>query len=111
MRKIQSVLAPALFAGLLVACASTPTAQSTGAYIDDTTITVKVKAAFVEDKQVKASDIAVNTYNGTVQLSGFADSQGEIDRAVQLASAVRGVKEVHNDVRVKPLGNDRNARQ
>ena len=90
---------------IVAACGSTPTTKSTGEYFDDAAITVKVKAAFVEDKQVKANDIAVDTYKGTVQLSGFADNRAEIDRAVQVASNIAGVKAVRNEIQLKPAGN------
>lgn len=76
-------------------------AKSAGEYIDDAAITVKVKTKFVEDKTVKANDIKVKTYKGSVQLSGFADNPDEIDRAVRLAGEVAGVKSVQNDIRLK----------
>lgn len=56
------------------ATANPPAKESAGEYIDDTAITAKVKAAFIKDKTVKAMDVKVETYKGTVQLSGFADS-------------------------------------
>ena len=83
---------------LLSACASTPTTQSPGAYVDDATITAKVKSDFVLDKSVDSTNITVTTYKGTVQLSGFAKSQTEINRAVQIARNVAGVQTVKNDV-------------
>ncbi|MGH8599212.1 MAG: BON domain-containing protein [Burkholderiales bacterium] len=86
---------------VLAGCASTATQQSTGEYIDDATITSKVKAAFVSDKQVSALDIHVTTYNGVVQLSGFADNPDEVQRATELARNVEGVKAVRNDVQLK----------
>lgn len=104
MPKIKSSLAVICLSAMLAACGSTPTSKSTGEYFDDAAITVKVKAAFVEDKQVKVNDITVDTYKGTVQLSGFANSAAEIDRAVRIASSVPGVKTVNNDIRVKPGG-------
>jgi hyperosmotically inducible protein len=86
---------------MLTACGSSPTKESTGQYVDDTTITTKVKADFVADKTVDASNIKVETYKGTVQLSGFAKSQAEINRAVQIARNVAGVQSVKNDVLLK----------
>jgi osmotically-inducible protein OsmY len=83
-------------------CSSTPTHASFGETVDDSVITTKIKTAFVEDKTVSALQISVETYKGVVQLSGFANSQAEIDRAVELASKVNGVKSVKNDVHVKP---------
>lgn len=90
----------ALLVGLS-ACAGSSTQESTGEYLDDSAITAKVKSAFVSDKEVSALAIQVMTYKGVVQLSGFASSQREIDRAVELARNVPGVKSVKNDIRLK----------
>ena len=78
-----------------------PAKESAGEYIDDAAITAKVKAAFVKDKDVSATEVKVETMKGTVQLAGFAKSSAAIERAVQLASKVPGVKSVHNDIRLK----------
>jgi hyperosmotically inducible periplasmic protein len=98
----KSVVTPLLAATLLAACGSTPTRESTGQYIDDSSITAKIKAAFVADEQVKARDVSVETFKGTVQLSGFADTRAEMQRAVDLAAKVPGVKQVENDIQLKP---------
>jgi len=99
-------IAAALTAGIsitsLTACTSSPAHRSTGEYADDVTISTKIKAAYAKDKEVKLANIEVETYRGVVQLSGFADSEAEAARAAQLARAVSGVKEVKNDIRLKP---------
>lgn len=95
------LLAAALATLLLTACAATPKQESTGEYLDDTAITTRVKAAFVADKQVSAMAINVETFKGTVQLSGFANSMQERDQAVEVARSVSGVKAVKNDIRLK----------
>jgi osmotically-inducible protein OsmY len=97
----RSLLVLSLFVMLLAGCASSATQESTGEYIDDATITSKVKTAFVADKQVSALNIHVTTYKGVVQLSGFADNPDEIQRATELARNVKGVKAVKNDVQLK----------
>jgi osmotically-inducible protein OsmY len=102
MRTIKSGLAAVLAAALISACGGSPTKESTGEYIDDTAITTKVMAAFVNDKEVKATEIKVDTFKGNVQLSGFASNSTEIERAAQLAGQVPGVKSVRNDIRLKP---------
>jgi osmotically-inducible protein OsmY len=81
-------------------CASTPTQESLGEIVDDSVITAKVKAAFVEDPTVSALAISVETFKGTVQLSGFANSEVELERAALLARQVKGVKVVKNDIRL-----------
>lgn len=104
LQRIAAVasLAAALGAGfVLTGCGSAPNRPSVGETIDDSVITSKIKAKFVEDRAVSALNIAVETYKGTVQLSGFANSQTEISRAVQLASEVQGVRSVKNDIRLK----------
>jgi len=89
---------------LSAGCTSTPTQSSFGETVDDSVITTKVKAAFVEDPAVNAMNIAVETFKGTVQLSGFANNSNESARAVELARAVKGVKTVKNDIRLKAPG-------
>lgn len=91
----------ALLATTVGACSASPTKESTGEYLDDSLITTKVKSAFVADKTVKALDIKVETFKGVVQLSGFANTQMEIDRAVEVARGVKGVQSVKNDIRLK----------
>jgi osmotically-inducible protein OsmY len=85
----------------IAACAGTPTRESTGEYIDDTVITAKVKAKLVESSDVSAAAVSVETFKGTVQLSGFAQSENERRKAGELASAVDGVKRVTNDIRLR----------
>ena len=82
-------------------CASTATHESTGQYVDDTTITTKVKAAILKDESLKSAEINVETYKGRVQLSGFVRSQANIDQAVVVAQNVGGVTSVKNDMRLK----------
>ena len=86
---------------ILSGCASTSKQASVGEVVDDSVITTKVKALFVEDKTVSAARISVETFKGTVQLSGFANSQAEINRAVEITRGVKGVKEVKNDIRLR----------
>ena len=85
----------------IVGCASTSKQSSTGEYIDDTVITTKVKAAILEDKDLKVAEINVETFKGVVQMSGFVSSQSDINKAATLARSVDGVKSVKNDMRVK----------
>ncbi len=83
---------------LLAGCGSTQTRESTGELIDDSAITTKVKAQFLADQVVSALNVSVETYKGTVQLSGFAKTPGEIYQAERLAREVKGVKAVRNDI-------------
>lgn len=93
-----SIAASMLFA---IGCASTSTQESTGEYIDDTTITTKVKAAIFNEPSLKVAQINVETYKAVVQLSGFVNSSAEINTAASVARTVRGVVSVKNDIRLK----------
>jgi len=84
-----------------MACASTPQKSSTGEVIDDSVITSKVKSAFLAAEDLKSFDISVETFKGTVQLSGFVKSQQQVDKADQIARGVTGVKSVKNNLIVK----------
>ena len=99
----KSLFAAVLF-GSAVAVASVGCThlgdKSAGEIVDDASITTKVKAKFVEDPLVKAMNIKVDTYQGVVQLSGFANSQAEADKAAQIARSTSGVKSVKNDIRL-----------
>lgn len=97
-RSLTRIAAAAGAALLLGACASTPKQESTGEALDDSVITTKVKAAFVQDAKVSALRIGVETQKGIVQLSGFAASPQEAQQAGQLAQTVPGVKAVRNDI-------------
>ncbi|MEP7296557.1 MAG: BON domain-containing protein [Burkholderiales bacterium] len=76
--------------------------ETVGAYVDDTAITTSVKARYVDNKQVDASSIKVETLNGTVMLSGFAKDQTERMMAENIAMQVNGVKSVKNAIVVRP---------
>lgn len=76
--------------------------QTVGSYIDDAGITTAVKAKMAEDKTVSATSISVETLKGTVQLSGFAKSQAEKDRAESIARNTKHVKDVKNSITVRP---------
>jgi len=82
-------------------CASTATHEGTGEYVDDSVITSKVKAAIYNEPTLKSAEINVETFKGVVQLSGFVNSQSDINRAVEVARGVKGVKSVKDDMRRK----------
>jgi len=100
MKPNRKILA-AVFAAALTAtgCAGLGD-RSVGATIDDATITSKVKAKFVADSVVDAMDVNVNTYDGVVQLAGFADSADQVRRAERIARETEGVKSVQNDIHI-----------
>ena len=83
-------------------CAVTRGQESVGAYVDDTAITTAVKGRFVDNKDVDATSIRVETLNGTVMLSGFAKNATEKSTAESLVWKVNGVKSVKNEIAVRP---------
>ena len=87
--------------GFFLGCASTATKEGTGEYIDDSVITAKVKAEIFNDASLKSSEINVETFKGVVQLSGFVNSQADINKAVAVARTVKGVTSVKNAMQVK----------
>lgn len=108
MFKIISSAALAILIAAAAGCSSTEergAAQQAGAsagrVIDDSVITGKVKSALIADSTTKAYQIEVETYQGTVQLSGFVDSNDARSRAVELARGVDGVKEVENALEIR----------
>lgn len=77
------------------------TASTVGNKVDDSIITGEVKAALLADSGIQSSDIAVVTRIDEVQLSGFVNSQQQMDKAMSIASAVQGVRSVANEMKIK----------
>ena len=84
-----------------MACASSPKQESTGEYVDDSVITTKVKSLLAADDFLKSFQIGVETFKGTVQLSGFVNAQNAVDKAIEITRSVKGVKSVKNNLIVK----------
>jgi len=83
-------------------CAVTRGQETVGAYVDDATITTQIKGRFVENKDVDAASIKVETLNGTVMLSGFAKNAAEKNAAEIVTRKVEGVKAVKNEIAIRP---------
>ncbi len=96
-----SVLVAASAMAVLTGCATGAQQETAGQYIDDTTITTRVKTAIYKDEMLKSTEINVETFKGRVQLSGFVSTRPSIDRAGVLAKGVKGVTAVTNDLRLK----------
>lgn len=100
--KLTLIATIAVLMLLTEGCAVTRGQESVGAYVDDSAITTAVKSRFVENKDVDASAISVETLNGTVMLSGFAKNATEKTTAEGLTRKVNGVKSVKNEITVRP---------
>jgi hyperosmotically inducible protein len=92
------VVVAVLIAGL-AGCAGT--GQKTGAYVDDSWITTKVKSDMLADKDISSRNISVKTTRGVVTLTGTAATSQESNKAAEIARAVAGVSAVENDIRVE----------
>lgn len=101
LEKNRFLVAAALAAVLLGGCAGSPEQESTGEYFDDSAVTAKVKTALLQDPEVSGLAINVDTFKGTVQLSGFANSPHERQQAEQVARSVAGVEAIRNDIGLK----------
>lgn len=102
---IQSVLLAGLLGSTVIAasgCAVARNQQSVGEYIDDSGITMAVKARLADNPTTSAIAISVETFNGVVHLSGFAKSALEKDRAGTIAFDTLNVRSVQNNIVVQP---------
>jgi osmotically-inducible protein OsmY len=86
---------------ILASCTIFSGKETTGQYVDDSTITTKIKDAFVADPDIHVYEIHVETMQGVVQLSGFVSTQTSKNRAASLANNVRGVRSVKNNIVVR----------
>lgn len=98
---LRSVLVALALTTSLAACAAISGRETVGEYVDDATITTKVKAAMFDDPSLKVMQISVETMQNVVQLSGFVDSEQTKARAGERARSVEGVREVKNDLVVR----------
>lgn len=102
LRNILAMTATAVALLTATGCAVQRGQESVGAYVDDTGITTMIKSRFVENKQVDATAISVETLKGTVMLSGFAKNGAERSTAETIARGVKGVTSVKNEIVVRP---------
>jgi osmotically-inducible protein OsmY len=104
--KLHTALAAAALAAFSLltvsGCAVSRGQETTGAYIDDATITTQIKSRMLENPSVAGTSISVETLNGTVLLSGFAKNATEKSTAEKIARDVNGVKSVRNEILVRP---------
>lgn len=99
--KLASILiatAAVFTVAITTGCAVTRDQSTVGEYVDDATLTTRVKAKHAADPTVSAMSINVETLKGVVQLSGFAKSADERATAERLARETSGVKAVRNDI-------------
>ncbi|MGZ4963055.1 MAG: BON domain-containing protein [Limisphaerales bacterium] len=78
------------------------TKRTTGTYVDDSSITAKIKSKMIGDSVVKAHEINVDTFQGNVQLNGFVDNAQQKQRAEEIARNTAGVVNVQNNLQLRP---------
>jgi osmotically-inducible protein OsmY len=100
-RNLLSAVSGLVAAAMLAACAGSAVQESTGEYVDDSVITTKVKSQLITSGDTSGTSISVETFKGTVQLSGFVDTEEEKQRAESIAANVKGVRRVENRLTVK----------
>ena len=107
MRNFDPVRRRLLVGALMLsaaACAPIEGRETAGEYVDDATISTKVRTALIRDPNTKMGQVGVETMQGTVQLSGFVDTQQAAAHAAEVARGVNGVKEVKNNIVVRQPG-------
>lgn len=99
-RERATVLSAAIAATVLLmsGCAPIQGRESAGEYVDDATVSTKVRAQLVGAQSLKGLDIHVETMQDVVQLSGFVDSPEQKAQAEQIARSVKGVRDVRNNI-------------
>ncbi|MGO8765061.1 MAG: BON domain-containing protein [Limisphaerales bacterium] len=110
MKVTASTLNLALCLGLLTTAAVTATTgcagdkynRSTGEYIDDQSLKARVSDALHDNPEYKFGGVDVDSFRGTVQLSGFVDTDDQKSKAGDIAKGVQGVKNIINNISVKP---------
>jgi len=109
MKNRMNALCLLLCAGLSLATVTTITGcagnrydRSTGQYIDDKSLTMRVHNALGDNPEYKFSDVNVTVFRGAVQLSGFVNTQEQKTKAGDIARSVQGVQRVDNNISIKP---------
>jgi len=99
--RLRSLAAAFGCLALVASCAPMEGRETAGNYVDDATISTKVRAQLVADQRLKGFDIHVETMQDVVQLSGFVDSAQQKVQAGEIARSVSGVRDVKNNIVVR----------
>lgn len=91
-----------LIGPFMAGCASTPTRESTGQFIDSSLITTEIQARLIADPVTRGLGLSVTTFKGVVRIGGFVKNEREKRRADAIAHGVGGVNKVIDDLKVKP---------
>jgi hyperosmotically inducible protein len=100
-KRFSTILTAVALVALVAGCAAMSGRETSGEYVDDSTITAKVKGDIFNDPTLKVMEINVETFQDVVQLSGFVDSRASKERAGQIARSVAGVRDVKDNLVVR----------
>ncbi len=75
--------------------------KNTKRVASDSVITSKVKGRLLKDEGMKSLKVSVKTYQGVVLLSGFVETEDQIQQAEKIAAETEGVKSVKNSLMLK----------
>jgi hyperosmotically inducible periplasmic protein len=100
-RTFQRTVATLAVLAALSGCAAISGRETAGEYVDDATVTSRVKAEIFKDPSLKTMEISVETMQDEVQLSGFVDSSQSKDKAGAIARNVEGVRGLRNNLVVR----------
>lgn len=98
MRKVLAMFALAV---VLSGCTVFSGRETAGEYVDDATVTSRVKAAIFNDPKLKSMEISVETMQDVVQLSGFVDSAQSKSKAGEIAGNIEGVRQLRNNLVIR----------
>ena len=98
---LRIILAAVAFVTLVAGCSAISGRETSGEYVDDATITTKVKAEIFNNSSLKVLQINVETFQDVVQLSGFVNSSASKERAAQIARNILGVRDVKDNLIVR----------
>lgn len=101
VKRVLQALLSALVVAAILGCAGNAQRETTGESVDDSWITSKIRAAFVEDKTLNAPEINIETHKGAVQLSGVVRDLVDVEHAANVAQGIKGVTSVENNIQVR----------
>ncbi|MGH8219364.1 MAG: BON domain-containing protein [Steroidobacteraceae bacterium] len=99
LRKL-GIAAVAIATLLNAGCAFLRGHEVPSAYVDDSSVTARIKTALIKSPGIKASEIDVHTDHGVVTLDGVVDNEQMLQRAERIARDTQGVASVRNTLQV-----------
>ncbi|OJX10979.1 MAG: hypothetical protein BGO77_01860 [Caedibacter sp. 37-49] len=99
--KNRRLLTAAFLTTLLTACAVVQDRETTGQYLDDAGITASIKSSLIAEPTLKATEIHVDTFKNTVQLSGFVSTYDQVRTAERIARNTSGVRKIENNIKIR----------